>query len=376
MRSLSAILQDLESWRRRQCPEERVAPLGGDGEAEIERLRDALDRGLARARAGIRYITPGRIDAEQIDSDTAESIALGLVIQVHEFLGLPAGAEFDDRDSKRMRVAYRLMKRLEPLLEAHPAGADRRPTIKMMVDQRTALRAAMPRGSARAQEVATDAERPAGARSSAGSVEGDAEVTGEFGLAEDDHESTLDQLLRGDTAASRRELKDSLEQILGEEIPGDVPDGHPVVENESPPEKPQELIKRAVDSAGHRPVAAAQSVGTARFQIGAIILLSLLAALALASLVPRLMHAGSPSVDSYGEYLPAVGIIRLAEPEPTLVLIVDERWDSMAAKDRSDSALAAYQLAMEREDVSALIVRDGRGHDAARVKGGAVTLGP
>ena len=66
----------------------------------------------------------------------------------------------------------------------------------------------------------------------------------------------------------------------------------------------------------------------------------------------------------------------MTEPEPTLVLIVDERWDSMAAKDRSDSALAAYQLAMEREDVSALIVRDGRGHDAARVKGGAVTLGP
>ena len=339
-------------------------------------MRESLGRGLARARAGIRHITPGRIDADQIDSDTAESIALGLVVQVHEFLDAPGSAELDDRDAKRMRVAYRLMKRFEPLLGAHPAGADRRPTIKMMEDHRAALKAAMPRGSAHAQGVAARSDRPDGSEPSAGPVAGDAEVTGEFGLADDDHESTLDQLLRGDTAASRRELKDSLEQILGEEIPRDVPDGRPVVENEAPAEKPQELIARAVDSTGQKPATASPSVGTARFQIGAIILLSLLAALALASLVPRLMHAVSPSVDSYGDYLPAVGMIRLAEPEPTLVLIVDERWDSMAAKDRSDSALAAYQLAMEREDVAALIVRDGKGHDAARVKGGAVTLSP
>ncbi len=376
MRNISAILQDLESWRRGQCPADRVAPLGQATEDERVRMRLTLERGLARARAGVRYISPSRIDPEQIDSDTAESIALGLVVQVYEFLDLPDDAVVEDRDVKRLRIAYRLMKRLEPLLVAHPAGADRRPTVQLMQAQRAARTRALPRGAATGGGGGRAAEAPAERPEPIEEFTDDAEVTGEFDLAEDDPESTLDQLLGEGRPPRPSDLKDSLDQILGEEIPSDVPDGR-FTTLDPPEDQPQELIARAVDSADQPPTAAqVQPQGNPRFQLVAIGVLLLLAVAALASLVPRLMSAVGPSVDSYSELVPAVGMIRLAEPEPTLVLIVDERWDVMAGADRTKGALAAYELGVEREGIRTLIVRDDRGHEAARVREGTVSLGP
>lgn len=372
MRSLSAILQDLESWRRGQCPDDRVRPLNQGGETEQNRMRDALERGLARARAGVRYIAPDRIQPDQIDSDTAESLALGLIVQTTEFMGLPPDATWRQQDVKRARIAYKLMRRLEPFLASHPAGADRRPTIRAMEELRSELKRALTGGET------TGKAAPRGRHETQPDTE-EEEVTGEFGMLGGETEDTLDAVLspRSDSIAAPVS-EDALEQILTGEIPEEPSRERRSQVDALAEEDQEDLIARAVDSSRREPGTATlvPESGSSRFQIGATLLLVIMAAAALVSLVPHLMSANTPSVDSYSEHLPVIGMARLAEPEPTLVLIVDETWAALSGPERRARSHAAFSMARDRESVSVLIVRDESGREVVRATTDEVSLHP
>ncbi len=340
-------------------------------------MHDALGRGLSRARAGVRFIAPERINPDELDSDTAESMALGLIIQGYEFLELPADATWRAQDVKRARIAYKLMKRLEPFLQAHPAGADRSVTVEGMSDVRAGLKLTLKGGATKPSK--SDAATPDAVDVPEEASDDEIEVTGEFGMLGRETEDTLDAVI-GPEVESLAELasEDSLDQILTGEIPED-PIQEPASAVEELAEEDQEnLIARAVDSSPPEPGSATllPAMSSSRFQIAATLVLVLLAATALVSLVPRLMTAAAPSVDSYGEHLPVIGMVRLAEPEPTLVLIVDESWDRLSDPERRSKVLAAFELAQDRESVGVLVVRDERGRDAVRATADGVTQLP
>ena len=345
-------------------------------------MRDALERGLARARAGVRYIAPDRIRPDQIDSDTAESLALGLIVQTTEFLGLPPDATWRQQDVKRARIAYKLMRRLEPFLASHPAGADRRQTIQAMEELRSELKRALTGGETARKKAPRERPADAGGPDVSDLPEPateDEEVTGEFGMLGGETEDTLDAVLGPQTDDIPAPVsEDSLEQILTGEIPEEPsPRGHSQVDALAE-EDQENLIARAVDSSRREPGTATlvPASGSSRFQIGAILLLVLMAAAALVSLVPRLMSATAPSVDSYSEHLPVIGMARLAEPEPTLVLIVDGTWSALAGPERQARTRAAFSMARDRESVSVLIVRDESGREVVRATTEGVSLHP
>ncbi len=322
--------------------------------------QEAVARGMKAASALGNDLTPADVDPEEMDADTAEALALAVIIQTWDFI---RGGAWENVDPDVLPMVYGNVERdfalVEPLrviLRDHAGDVDREPVITKLTSLERHLSQYTREGRKILDQLGIEED----------SVSCD--------LSDSDNRISFDSMddsgeIRSPILLAARKLTDSVTSVGGRASV----DGRPSIGKtmRTALDTEEMRVRQADDKAART---ARKTDRRRKFRLYGLVSIVILTVLAAVSIFPLLRIGAPPTIDTYAELVPIAGVIRPADDRvPHMIVIVNDDWDVMTEQQRTTRLQALFEQAHQVENTNYIVVRNRRGFDSARVDSVGVT---
>jgi hypothetical protein len=372
MKALSTIVEDLLAWTTGNAPGDLVMPLTLGTPEAIASMRETIQQGQVEAAEIAAEPSQEKITEDMPSLDATLVLAMAIGIQGYGFFRA-YGADGRRCPAGQFRAvvsSYRLIKPLRARLASHPDDPQVKPARRMLKELRERLKPCISRRVKAARLRASVRGETSDAEAASQWNVDPYENTGTLGAAT--LEMVVDLSCDESVGPDRDDVNDpglSAEFLDGGElpIPARRPGGPARTDTRS-------RTSSAMSRPARGPATARAPLGAGRstLQLGLMTVLALLVVVALLSTWPLIKARFKPSLDTYGQHLPVTGVARI-DGGRAMILQLDTSWDDIGDDQRRQAVIDAYDSARDLEGIDELIVRDARGAEVARVRGGTIT---
>jgi hypothetical protein len=312
-----------------------------------------VKRGIEAAAAAVMDLDPDTLTADSMDADTAETLALAVIIQSWDFIRDGAWDRVDEGVLplvlSNIERDHQLIPPIRTILEEHGGDVDRAPVLNKLGSLEHHLAQYAREGRKHLEELGLDLNAVA---------------------------SDLDS----DEPISFDSMDDSLETKSPVKLEPPKKKAPEPQEPGKPPTIPQ-TMRSALDTeelrariADDKAEAAGNAAGKYQaFRRVGLVTIAVLAVLAIVSIVPLLRVGAPPTLGTYEGYLPLSGLIRPSDGDvPYMVVMIHPEWDQMPEQQRTEGMQALFEHVNQVEEIRYIVVRGRDGLDDARVDSNGV----